>query len=105
MIEINSSNQGTMTRCLQKSYWDLLPKDLIIKIYEYDNTYKEYMTNKVLEEIWKKAWFKWKDTCKCINTIAAINHLFWKWGITDFQSSIYWYKKNYFPNNIFIDNY
>jgi len=80
-----------------KSHWDLLPKDVVSKIYEYDSTYKEHMTKNVLEAIWKKAWFRMKGKCDSVDTKAVISFLFWKWGVEGYQASIYWYKKHYFP--------
>lgn len=34
-----------------------LPESIIIKIYEYDNTYKEIFKREIAKELWQKMWF------------------------------------------------
>ena len=36
-----------------------LPESLIIKIFEYDNTYKDFFRKYVTKELWQKYWYKW----------------------------------------------
>ena len=54
-----------------KTYLELLPQEILIRIFEYDDTYKNIFKNKVLVEIWKKSWFMWvsKSILPCYNTM------------------------------------
>jgi hypothetical protein len=41
------------------TYFQLLPQDLLNKVYEYDNTYREIFKNEISIEIWEKSFEFW----------------------------------------------
>ena len=44
-----------------KTYFSRLPQDLLINIFEYDDTYREIFKNKISDDLIKKAWFRCND--------------------------------------------
>ena len=36
-----------------------LPQSILIKIYDYDNTYKEFFKKKIVKELCQKKWYLW----------------------------------------------
>jgi hypothetical protein len=42
-----------------KTYFSILPQEVLTHIYEFDNTYMEILKNDIAVEIWKETWRRW----------------------------------------------
>jgi len=92
--------------------------DILRKIFEYDPTYRNLFTNKVVDGIWGGAWQNWymnSEECACPFVAVAMKWLFESWGVYKWGEPGYnprddpippleFFKYNYFPSDIKIIN-
>jgi hypothetical protein len=58
-FHLQTMRHKLITTVIKMTYFRLLSQDLLIKIYEYDNTYREIFKNEISIEIWKESFKFW----------------------------------------------
>ena len=78
-------------------------------IFEYDNTYRQTLNNKVLVPLWKQVWNRWYHQIDCPFKRAVMGHLLKIWGVWDndvhsfsWYKNVSWYRNHYFPDCVHV---
>lgn len=83
----------------------MLGSDILMKIFEYDDTYKQTYTNCVNDgNLWSTIWRRWFDSsedCQRPHIAIAMEWVFMNWGITG-DAPLKYFQKSYFPSDIVI---
>ena len=74
-------------------------------IFEYDDTYRQTLNDKVLVPLWQQVWNRWYHQIDCPFERAVMGHLLKTWGVWDndvhslsWYKNVSWYRNHYFPD-------
>jgi hypothetical protein len=80
-----------------------LSPDLLRFIYEFDDTYKQWFKQQVLQDIWQTSWCRWHNKLTCSYKYLVMEWLFKTWGIDDmYKTQSFWFSKHYHVSDVVV---